>query len=119
MKNAIFFSLLIIFIFIFSCNNDKFEYKDSGIVKYEVSVSGGGCVITFINSEGKSDHVCCYDSLWEYSFVGNRGDFAYVCAQADSLDVTLNLKLFYQEQLLAESVIKEDHALLAVQEILP
>lgn len=113
MKKAVL--LFAITTILFSCKKEE----SSGTVKYEVTCSPGGFNITYENSGGNTEQKTISSGSWSTSFVGQRGDFVYISAQADNENATLNTKIYYQGKIIEQAGSSGDYVISTASGTLP
>lgn len=90
-----------------------------GTVTYEVSGTPGNFNVTFTSANKKTQQLPQVKNGWQYSFIGNPGDYFYVSAQANKRNAKVNVRAYQNGKLLKEYSRKGDYVLATISGMVP
>lgn len=74
-----------------------------GTVTYEVTGEPGSFNITYSCPKLKTQQILNVSTGWQYSFIGNEGDYYYLAAQANNRNAKVNVKLYQNGKVIDEN----------------
>ena len=115
-QNLVLIVLLTVFFFgltLTSCEKEE-VVTGTGTVKYEVTCSPDGFVVTYKNTSGTIVEETVSSGSWTTSFTGNQGGTSYVTAKSNNEDAEISTSVFFREKTIGQAELSGDYVVAGV-----